>query len=914
MQNSLSVPPKDHGSVSTPTSPGEKQRPQQALDSPGKTVCTGKRHWFKDLKLFPYDEHANSLPFIPAKMSEISCLRENGKLMSTEHLTWWELLCRLCDINISSGTGQSGKSLQSKSQFRTIAPKLAPKVLTSRVLPCHSPSLSEQGTLGPSMSPKPVGVPTQNYALMQVAGQEGTFSLVALPPVASAQPVQKPRMPENLKLPIPRYQPLRSTKGPGKKPGLSSPESGCSKSLAHTQTCREMSPSLPAHPELPQKPSPCRQMPAPDQAPVRASAAPLAEDGGCGSMTPPATNSCRDLNPLAAAAPSTPAQPSAKRSRSDSSGRANHTSKKEHREPSAVAGGKLKEQADQGKAMSSSSPAVLGSVVQLIPSVLKGRVPILPYTRVQAADVCKPGSDTNTADVSSPEHRTGCDRRASVIEGFSAAPKMASKAPVPPVPKQILCGSAFCPVTKTELTHKTKLNVGAAKRRGRKRKVPDDILAFQGKRKKSISNKCRDAKEKAKNSLQESKDQKPGALKKYRSIMPKPIIVLSALPSLASPAATLPSQTTSSLAQDVLLSKSITSKCLSCKQSDSPSPKPNSVFRNGFSGVKKPWHRCQVCNHHFQFKQHLRDHMNTHTDRRPYSCRLCRKAYVRSGSLSTHMRLHHGENRLKKRVCCEFCAKVFGHVRVYFGHLKEVHRVVISTEPTPSEPQPEDMLKSRDRGTGDPGREAALQQESKSTFEEDFLLNQADEVKLQIKCGRCQITAQSFAEIKFHLLYVHGEEIQGRLQEGISPSHRGAQEALAKHTIPDWKQHPERRKQVKLCASKEDSLVLPKMKRQLSFHREEDVEILKENEGGQLETKELREDRQGPECGSPHSVFLWSHSGFSCLLCAQTLGRKEELFLHWESHHNCEDPSRLWDILSTFSNQGVIDISRETGK
>ncbi|KAM6154188.1 zinc finger protein 438 isoform 2-T2 [Erethizon dorsatum] len=818
------------------------------------------------------------------------------------------------DANIPSGTGQSGKSLQSKSQFRTIAPKIAPKVLTSRVLPCHSPSLSDQGTRGPSMSPKPLGMPTQNYALMQVAGQEGTFSLVALPPVASAQPIQKPQMPENLKLPIPRYQPLRSSKGLRKKPSLSSPESGCSKPLAHTHMCPQMSRSPPAHHELPQKPSPCKQMPSPDQAIVGASTTALAEGSGHEDLTPPVTNSCRDPNPPATPALSTPVEPSAKQSLSHSSGKASHTSKKVPSEPSAVAGGKLKEQTDHTKAMTSLSPAIFGSAVQLISSVPKGKLPILPYTRMQTTEVCKTESDANTADFPLPGYRTDNDRRSSIIENFNAATKMASKTSVPPIPKQILCGSAFCPVTKTDLNHKTKLNIGAAKRRGRKRKVPDEILAFQGKRKKCIINKCRDGKERAKNNLQESKDQKPGALKKYRSIMPKPVIVMSALPPLASPAATLQSQTPSSLGQDSLLNNSGTSKCLSCKQNDSPFPKPSSVFRNGFSGVKKPWHRCQVCNHHFQFKQHLRDHMNTHTNRRPYSCRICRKAYVRSGSLSAHMKLHHGENRLKKLVCCEFCAKVFGHVRVYFGHLKEVHRVVISTEPTPSEPQPEDMLKSRDRDASEQGTEGALEQENKSSLEEDFLLNQADEVKLQIKCSRCQITAQSFAEIKFHLLCVHGEEIQGRLQEGILPGNRGAQEALAKHTGPDWKQHPERRKQVKPCASEEDSRALPKMKRQLRLHHENDVEILKASEGGQLGTKEPREDLQGPECGSHHTVFLWSHSGFSCLLCAQTLGRKEELFLHWESHHNCEDPSRLWAILSTFSNQGVIEISRETGK
>lgn len=142
------------------------------------------------------------------------------------------------ELVMPSGTIQSGKVLQNKSQFRTIAPKIVPRVLTSRVLSCHSPSLSDQVTPGPSIRSTPLEVPTQNFALMQVAGQEGTFSLIALPHVASAQPIQKPRLPlpENLKLPIPRYQPPRNNKGARKKPVLSSSESGCSKPLAQTRT------------------------------------------------------------------------------------------------------------------------------------------------------------------------------------------------------------------------------------------------------------------------------------------------------------------------------------------------------------------------------------------------------------------------------------------------------------------------------------------------------------------------------------------------------------------------------------------------------------------------------------------------------------------------------------------------------
>ncbi|XP_047376971.1 zinc finger protein 438 isoform X1 [Sciurus carolinensis] len=853
MQNPLSVPPKDQGDVSMSTSPVEKHLSPQMSESPGKTVCT-------------------------------------------------------VESSNTSGTTQSGKGLQNKSQFRTIAPKIVPKVLTSRVLPCHSPSLSDQGNLGPSI--KPLGMPTQNYALMQVAGQEGTFSLVALPHVASPQPVQKPRMPENLKLPIPRYQPPRSNKGSRRKTILSSPESGYNKSPAQTQMCPQMSP-VPAHPEIPHKPSSCKKLPSLDMAPASINTAILTSGSDHRDSRSPVTNNHGDVTPPAMPALSTPGEPCAKQSFPKISERINFTSKKIPSKPSAVASEKLKEQVDHTKAITSLSPTILGGAVQLTSSVPRGKLPILPYSRMKTAEVCKIESDANIADFSLPG--ADCDKRFSITEDFNAATKMASKMPVPQVSKQSLCESAFCPVTKLDLNHKTKLNSGAAKRRGRKRKIPDEILTFQGKRRKCILNKCRDGKERAKNDPQETREQKPGILKKYRSIMPKPVIVVSALAPLASPAAVLPSQTPCSLGQDTLLNNSLTSKYLSCKQNDSPSSKPSSVFRNGFSGIKKPWYRCHVCNHHFQFKQHLRDHMNTHTNKRPYSCRICRKAYVRSGSLSTHMRLHHSENRLKKLVCCEFCAKVFGHTRVYFGHLKEVHRVVISTEPSP-EPQPGAMPKNRDRDPSVQGMEGPLERENKSNLEEDFLLNQADEVKLQIKCGRCQITAQSFAEIKFHLLYVHGEEIQGRLQEGILPGTKGAQEALVKHVAPDWKQHPERRRQVKPCASEEEYRALPKLKRPLYLHHQNGVEILMENEGGQQGANEPGEEPQDPECPSPHTVLLWSHSGFNCLLCTQTLGRKEELFLHWEHRHNCEDPSKLWAILSTFSNQGVIELSSKTGK
>ncbi|XP_073912296.1 zinc finger protein 438 isoform X5 [Castor canadensis] len=858
MQNSISLSPKDQGDVSMSSSPGEKQLTQQMSESPGKRVYT-------DCLLSSYRGQCFEKQF-------------SGLHLSLEG-----------ESSIPSGTIQSGKNLQSKSQFRTIAPKIVPKVLTSRMLPCPSPSLSDRGSLGPSLTSKTLGMgmPTQNYVLMQVAGQEGTFSLVALPNVASAQSIQKPRMspPENLKLPIPRYQPLRNNKGPRKKPSLNSPERGCSKIPAPAQVCPQMSPFPPAYLELLTKPTLLKQAPSLDQAPGSSiSTPPPTSSGGHRDSEPPVTNSHGDLSTPATPASSTLEELSAMQSISKIPGKANFLSREPPRNPAAAAAAseKLEEQVSHAKAVTSLSPAIS---VQMICSAPK--------------------------DFSVPGYGTDCDRRCPITEGFQAAAKMASKVPVQQIPKQRLCESIFCPVTKPDLNHKTKLNGGATKRRVRKRKVPDEILAFQGKRKKCLINKCRDGKERIKNDPQESRDQKPGAMRKYRSIMPKPTIVMSAAVPLTSPSAALQSQTPSSLRQEIFLNSSFTPKYLSYKQNDSLSPKSISGFKSGFSGIKKPWHRCHVCNHHFQFKQHLRDHMNTHTNRRPYSCRICRKAYVRPGSLSTHMKLHHSENRLRKLMCCEFCAKVFGHVRVYFGHLKEVHRVVISTEPSSNDPQPGDMPKKRDRETSVQGMEGSLERENKSSLEEDFLLNQADEVKLQIKCGRCHITTHSFAEIKFHLLCVHGEEIQGRLQEGILPGSRIAQETLVKHTAPDWKPHPERRKQVRPYTAEDTSCTLPRLKRQFCLHHQKGgVEQSMHNEGGQ----QGKSEPQGLDCASPRTLHLWSHLGFNCLLCTQTLGRKEELLLHWGCRHNCEDPSRLWTVLSAVSNQGVIELSPDAEK
>ena len=581
--------------------------------------------------------------------------------------------------NIPLWAIHAGKGLQNKSQFRTIAPKIAPQVLAPRLLPGLAPSLSDQANPGPSLSSTPLGMPPQNYALMQVAGQEGTFSLVALPHVASVQPIQKPRLPlpENLKLPIPRYQPPRPGTVVRKKPGLGfSSERSCSKP-AQTQAA----PSPPEHPEPPHKPS--LPKPEPDQAPAA-----LTNRSGHRDPRPQGSSNHGGRTLPATPALATPEELFAEQGLPKSSGRAKVPGKKTPRKPSAVTGEKPQELVNPTKAILS-SPGVIGNAVQVPSSIPRGKLPILPYSRVKTAQVYRSGAAVNTAHVPFPGFRTAGDQTPSTPEGFRAAPQLGDRGPAPPAPGQSPGDTAFCPASKPDLNHRTKLNGGTVKRRGRKRKGPDDLLTFQGKRWKCVPS-CKDSKERVKSDPQEARNQKLGAVKKYRSIMPKPVPVL---PALASPLAALQPPPPGSL---VSFDHSLAPKHLDWKENGQP-PKPDSAFRNGFSGLRKTWHRCHACDHPFPSKQHLREHTSAPPDNRPYSCRLCRKVYKRRGSLSAHVRLHHGDSRPRKLVCCEFCAKVFSHIRVYFGHLKEVHGVAISTEPCPCEPQLGELPRTREQ-------------------------------------------------------------------------------------------------------------------------------------------------------------------------------------------------------------------------
>lgn len=175
-------------------------------------------------------------------------------------------------------------------------------------------------------------------------------------------------------------------------------------------------------------------------------------------------------------------------------------------------------------------------------------------------------------------------------------------------------------------------------------------------------------------------------------------------------------------------------------------------------------------------------------------------------------------------------------------------------------------------------------------------------MELQIKCGRCQAITPTFADMKMHLRYVHGEEVHIQLCEGQPP--RGGREAeneLVKHAAHYWRQLNEKRKCGIKCGScDEEFFSFSKLKKHIMSHHR---------------------GREGDDSGvlpSPESSgglgILATGAVFNCVLCSEVLDTKELVMEHWRCHHHCERPSLLWDALSSYSGQeeGEADRDLET--
>ncbi|XP_056157955.1 zinc finger protein 438 [Lampris incognitus] len=765
-------------------------------------------------------------------------------------------------------------------QFRSIAPKVPAMVPSPALLSCQPPPAVPEAST--ASSPKSIIVPTQNYALMQIAGQDGTFSLVALPPSVSSQTSQQQQtqsVQKNLKLPIPRYQPMRSKGTPEKiklppsavrvkmptkvnvaartRSAMGGPSPAMKKQLESKDGKENpLSKGEPSEPVILIDPAASEISVTallPDNT-VLYSASQL-EKSTDGPERPATTSLLQKLH-----LPPATAKNSGKAPEEDTK-----TTLRPCQSKPATA--------QTPGSITVLSPAIFSKAVQIIPSPPKGKLPILPYSKMKSALI--PAAKLSTI---SPEKK-----------GFSGQPDLTY--PLDPTAKtpetaEVLShnqvpNSLFQPQAKTTLMLGA-LQKPPGKKRGRKRKTMEDILAFEARKKRSLSFFRRRIPEripeKPPGNVTGAKQKEVDISKKYRSIRPKPMLVMETVPQLMS----LPAITSDGQEQELLLGHQLSTTATTKALDGPPHPAPVTFHLRGASHQRvfigsRPLHRCPTCSRCFQFKHHLQSHMNSHTNSRPYICPVCRKAYAHSGSLSTHMKLHHSEGRPRRTLCCEFCEKAFGYVGVYFSHLREVHKVVLTVEPSVS--QHEDDVPVEGANAPELSDEQGQERE--------------DPVELQIKCGRCQAITPTFADMKLHLLYVHGEEVQVRVHNGqVLRGGREAEDELVKHAAHYWRQLNEKRNLVKCGSCDEEFFSFSKLKRHiLSHHR---------GEGGEEEDN-----------GTPSSLdgggglgILGAGLAFNCVLCSEVLDTKEGVMEHWRSHHHCEQPSLLWDALSSYPGQG----------
>nr|XP_046148317.1 zinc finger protein 438-like [Oncorhynchus gorbuscha] len=672
--------------------------------------------------------------------------------------------------------GQMMKSLQ----FRSIAPKAPAAVVPSpaAILSCQHPSALPEAA-STAVSPKSILVPAQNYALMQVAGQEGTFSLVALPPSVSPQSPQQQQQQQqpiqkNLKLPIPRYQPMR-TKNTPEKVKSATPTAGVSARGVRTPTKVALTTrdhrsiaaikkklSLAEPKEEPSEQviliddSASSELSAltallPDNA-MLYNGSPL-ERIAVVDTTPdhrstpahapgPDTSMLQNLHyPSGGITKSSPVESS----QDESSGKVairpcqpKPVAQQPHPQPAS-------------SSITVLSPAIFSKAVQIIPSPPKGKLPILPYSMMKSTLI--PASKLNLNAMSPKKAFPSLSPYPS--DPQSKTPETAEALCQNHMPNSLLQSQPQAKTTGAlSLLGTLQIQKPSGKKRGRKRKTMEDILAYEARKKRSLSFFRRRVPEKpsvsAVISSPLSKQQREVDIsKKYRSIRPKPhhTLLMETVPQLVS----LPSFTSSdSLDSELLVGHQLSAEVL---EPGPPQPQPASTplyLKGGpshrvYLGSSKPLHRCPTCSRCFQFKHHLQSHMNSHTNSRPYLCPVCRKAYAHSGSLSTHMKLHHSDGRPRRTLRCDFCEKAFGYVGVYFGHLREVHKVILTVEPSVS--QHEDDVPVEGAMSSDLGDEQGQEERE-------------DPVELQIKCSRCQAITPTFADMKLHLLYVHGEEVQ----------------------------------------------------------------------------------------------------------------------------------------------------------
>ncbi|XP_038654183.1 zinc finger protein 438 isoform X2 [Scyliorhinus canicula] len=904
---------------------------------------------------------------------------------------------KLADTPGSSSTMACQKrSLQIKGHFRTIAPKVIPSpsgASVSSMVPRSTisgistgPTTSSdiQTNKFPTNNAKPIIMPARSYALMPVAGKEGTYSLVALPQVPAAPPqvaskvkkavvasctgqaqVSQACTPsvvtfgqttphiaatEKLKLPIPRYQSVWTKpamkQGAVSKLAVVKPSNLQSRSCVPGVTSVQVQPTtVPSRSQIhPSVVAPKTGLlvdadkigPIPADITVPAS---LPQDadvtlGHCSTSKSDVSKTNETIRPISLNISTSMdrylQQPGA--------AKVSYKPSLDSLSATCSLSTWSVVQTDRQSPLIAKQTGSVGSVpmmqfrnsVQFIaPSPApKGKVPILPYSRVKNTIFQNAKQKQTTFTTSSTQFKS----RISTAMSANDQPRIAD------VPRNICMVSDFhrdatpkpggqMPIDSANPSTSEKGIINRLKKPSsnapehrlvRKRKVTDNVTISKTKRLQTCNllssvqededkvksdtsprkfGRFKVREENIKTATGENSDRTAAVLKKFCNIMPKPVAVTQAVAPLALSGGMVTVQNLDRLKLEAAPSDATLSKTSNFVQAASTSAYCRNLPEQLV--LDEQAYKCNVCSRGFQLKHHLQDHLNIHSKSRPYCCRICHKAYSHSGSLSTHMKRCHSEVHRKKLMCCEFCAKLFGHIGVYFFHLKEIHKILISNELSNSS--------NKNSGSAKEGQvEAAhcLPLSVRKQAEEDQ--SPAEIVglgTLQIKCARCQIVTPTFVDMKLHLLCVHEEELQLRVEERPGKetgrfisgfpiySSMEAEQELFKHAANYWKQLGEKKNLVKCGVCEEAFHSCFKLKKHMVLHYRQQPRSEAADSSTVAKDKKIQ--------------FLTSF-GFNCILCKENCGSKPELFRHWQSYHKCEDPAVLCTVFSSLNEHCTI--------
>ncbi|XP_059495189.1 zinc finger protein 438 isoform X3 [Stegostoma tigrinum] len=878
------------------------------------------------------------------------------------------------------------KSLSTKGHFRTIAPKVSPSpmaVSASSMVPLSTISgissgptiLSDiQTNTYSTKNAKPIIMPARNYALMPVAGKEGTYSLVALPQVAAATPqisskvrksvtgsctsqapvsqaINRPPVvafgqtaphvaaTEKLKLPIPRYQSMWAQpavkQGTVSKLAVVKPSNLQCRSCMPGATAIQVQPSaVPSHSNI-------------DSNVVAPKTGLLldVDKAGCVSadITVPATLP-QDINLMLQH--SSPSKYDILKNNETTDvdrpmpqpGEAKVISKPSLDQLSATCSVSTWPvvQTDRQSPLITKCTGPVGSVplmhfgnsVQFIAPTPapKGKVPILPYSRMKSTIFHKPRQNQTTSVTLPTQFKAGIPTALSVSDQSGAAEMskdicMASDfhgdsahKPGSPLSFTPTCNTDPRISEKRILDRLKKPNSNVVKHRlVSKRKITDNVTISKVKRfqTRTLLSRVQEDEEKMKSDFSpqdsgtfkmnmktvtnENSDRTAEVLKKFCNIMPKPVAVTQAVTPLALSGRMFTVQNLASLKTETALNDAIINKTANLVQVAGTS----GHYRNlpGQLVSDEQAYKCNVCDRGFQFKHHLQDHLNIHSKSRPYCCRICHKAYSHSGSLSTHMKRCHSEVHRKKLMCCEFCAKLFGHIGVYFFHLKEIHKVLISNEQPNNSLLPNKTNENSKEGLLGAAQHLPLS-DRKQTEDNQSRAEIVGLSTLQIKCARCQVVTPTFVDMKLHLLCAHEEELQLRVEErSVNDGSRcisgfpiyssmEAEQELLKHAANYWKQLGEKKTLIKCGICEEAFQSCFKLKKHMNLHYKQQLQP------GAVDSNTV------PKA---NKIQFITNIGFNCILCKQNCGSKSELFRHWQSYHKCKDPAVLWTVFSSLN-------------